>query len=66
VGVLMGLLVAQSAPRLLKPLGGVAIFPSPESVIGVLLGSVVVAMVFGAAPARRAANLDPAAALRRA
>jgi putative ABC transport system permease protein len=66
LGVVIGFAVTSIAPRYLKPLAGMSALPSVEALVGVLLGSIVLAMLFGAVPARRAANLDPAAALRRA
>jgi putative ABC transport system permease protein len=66
LGSVIGFGLSTTVPRLLRPLSGFVALPSPEAITGVLVGSVVLAMAFGAAPARRAAHMDPAAALRRA
>jgi ABC-type antimicrobial peptide transport system permease subunit len=66
LGTLLGFAAAGFVPRLAGALGSGFALPSMELVAGVLIGSVVLGIVFGVLPARRAANLDPAAALRRA
>jgi putative ABC transport system permease protein len=67
LGAIIGSAVAAFSPRfLLLPLGTDYVVPSAPAVIGVIVGTCVLGIVFGVVPARRAANLDPAAALRRA
>jgi ABC-type antimicrobial peptide transport system permease subunit len=65
LGILIGFGLASAAGRMLPLVSGFYALPSPGASLGVLVGCVVLAMAFGTAPARRAANLDPAAALRR-
>jgi putative ABC transport system permease protein len=65
-GALLGGGLSVVAPNLARALAGARVLPTPEAVIGVVLGSIVLGVAFGLAPARHAANLDPASALRRA
>jgi ABC-type antimicrobial peptide transport system permease subunit len=66
LGTLLGFAASGFVPRLVSgPLAGGFAFPSVDLVAGVLIGSAVLGIVFGLLPARRAANLDPATALRR-
>jgi len=66
LGALLGSGLAVLATGLLRPLAGLFALPSPDAVVEVLLGSIVLGVLFGVLPARRAASLDPASALRRA
>lgn len=66
IGVCLATALSAVAPALVRPLSGNHVLPSLEAVVGVVTGSVVLGLLFGLVPARRAANLDPANALRRA
>jgi putative ABC transport system permease protein len=65
VGAVLGGVVSAFVPNLMGTVPSGYALPSPDAVIGVLAGSVALGIVFGVVPARRAANLDPASALRR-
>jgi ABC-type antimicrobial peptide transport system permease subunit len=65
VGAVLGGVLSAFVPNLMGTVPSGYALPSPDAVIGVLAGSVVLGIVFGVVPARRAANLDPASALRR-
>lgn len=66
LGTVIAAGLASVAPSFVRPLAGTNALPSLDAVAGVVVGCVVLGVVFGLAPARRAANLDPAAALCRA
>jgi putative ABC transport system permease protein len=66
LGAVIGSAVAGFAPRLLRSLGSEYVLPSAPAIVGVVVGACLLGILFGVVPARRAANLDPAAALRRA
>jgi macrolide transport system ATP-binding/permease protein len=65
LGAVLGGVVSALLPSLIGPLPGGSALPSADAVVGVLVGSIALGIVFGVVPARRAANLDPASALRR-
>jgi putative ABC transport system permease protein len=65
-GALLGSGLSALAPRVAGPLGGMTALPEPAAIAAVVLGSIILGAAFGLAPARRAAHLDPASALRRA
>ena len=64
VGGIFGALLGVAAARLVSALAGWPTLVSPESVIASLLFSGAVGVFFGFYPARKAARLDPIAALR--
>jgi putative ABC transport system permease protein len=66
LGAVLGSILAMSVPQLIRAFGGQSAQPSAPAIVGVVLGAFVLGIVFGVVPARRAANLDPASALRRA
>ncbi len=66
LGAVIGSAAAGLAPRFMRSLDTEYVLPSVPAVIAVVMGACVLGIVFGVVPARRAANLDPAAALRRA
>jgi putative ABC transport system permease protein len=65
LGAVLGSILVVLAPSAIRAFGGQSAQPSMPAVLGVVLGACVLGIVFGVVPARRAANLDPAAALRR-
>jgi putative ABC transport system permease protein len=64
LGGLLGILLGTSAAETLSRFAGWEVFVSPESVALAFAFSVGVGLFFGILPARRAARLDPIAALR--
>jgi len=64
VGGIFGALLGVAAARLVSALAGWPTLVSPGAVIGSLLFSGAVGVFFGFYPARKAARLDPIAALR--
>ena len=64
VGGILGLVLGGLASVALAYITGFPIIPSPISIIGALLVSVVVGVLSGFLPARRAANMQPVEALR--
>ena len=66
VGTVLGTGLSSLAQTLFRPFSGTTSLPSLDAVVGVVVGSIILGVVFGLAPARRAATLDPAVALRRA
>jgi putative ABC transport system permease protein len=63
-GGLLGVVLGLAASRAVSELAGWPTLISPGSVLGALLFSAAVGILFGFWPARRAAGLDPIAALR--
>ena len=64
VGGLLGLLIGAAASVTLAQLTGFPLEPSYHLIIGALLGSILVGLLAGLLPARRAASLMPVEALR--
>ena len=64
VGGLGGALLGVTAARLVSALAGWPTIVSPAAVLGAVLFSAAVGVFFGFYPARKAAHLDPIAALR--
>lgn len=63
-GGALGLLIGSAASVALAAITGFPLIPSPASVVGALTVSVLVGVLAGYLPARRAARLEPVAALR--
>ncbi len=64
VGGIVGALLGVGAAKLVSALAGWPTLVSPGAVVGSLLFSGAVGVFFGFYPARKAARLDPIAALR--
>lgn len=65
-GSLLGLVVGATAAYTASLLGGWPVLVSSGSAVRAMIASTLVALAFGAIPARRAATLDPATSLRAA
>jgi ABC-type antimicrobial peptide transport system permease subunit len=63
-GGLLGVVLGVASSRAIAELAGWPTLLSPGAALGALLFSAAVGVVFGFWPARRAAGLDPIAALR--
>lgn len=64
VGGVLGLLVGAAVSLIVVWLTGFPLLPSPSVIAGALIVSVVVGLIAGLLPARRAARLEPVTALR--
>ncbi|HQP94227.1 MAG TPA: FtsX-like permease family protein, partial [Thermoanaerobaculia bacterium] len=63
-GALLGILLGLGAARLFELGGRFQTAPEPGSILIATVVAVATGLLFGIAPARRAANLDPIEALR--